>query len=73
MPRFSNPQAPQTIIRLRFADHPPSDGLRLSRAFHTTPDLWLTLQKNYDLWQAENGSKAWQMVKPISPQSLHVN
>ncbi|MBS1258796.1 MAG: putative HTH-type transcriptional regulator YbaQ [Candidatus Scalindua arabica] len=23
--------------------------LRLSRAFDTTPDLWLNLQKNYDL------------------------
>jgi len=45
--------------------------LRLSRAFDTTPDLWLTLQKNYDLWQAKHVTKAWQMVKPISPQLLH--
>ena len=29
----------------------PEMALRLSRAFHTTPDLWLNLQKNYDLWQ----------------------
>lgn len=26
--------------------------LRLSKAFDTTPDLWLNLQKNYDLWHA---------------------
>ena len=49
----------------------PHMALRLSRAFDTTPDLWLTLQKNYDLWHAEHVSKAWQMVKPISPQLLH--
>lgn len=24
--------------------------LRLSRAFDTTPDLWMNLQKKYDLW-----------------------
>jgi addiction module HigA family antidote len=32
----------------------PDMALRLSRAFDTTPDLKLNLQKNYDLWQAEN-------------------
>ena len=49
----------------------PDMALRLSRAFDTTPDLWLSLQKNYDLWQAKHVSKAWQTVKPISPQLLH--
>jgi addiction module HigA family antidote len=49
----------------------PDMALRLSRAFDTTPDLWLSLQKNYDLWQAEYRSTAWQTVKPISPQLLH--
>lgn len=49
----------------------PDMALRLSRAFDTTPDLWLTLQKNYDLWQAEHASGAWRMVKPIPPQLLH--
>ena len=29
--------------------------LRLGKAFTTTPELWLNLQRNYDLWQA--GSK----------------
>jgi addiction module HigA family antidote len=28
----------------------PDMALRLSRAFGTTPDLWLNLQTNYDLW-----------------------
>lgn len=26
---------------------------KLSEALATTPDLWLNLQKKYDLWQAE--------------------
>jgi antitoxin HigA-1 len=49
----------------------PDMALRLSRAFETTPDLWLNLQKNYDLWQAENASDEWQRVKPISSELLH--
>ncbi len=27
--------------------------LRLAKAFGTTPTLWLNLQRNYDLWNAE--------------------
>ena len=26
--------------------------LRLGKAFNTTAELWLNLQRNYDLWQA---------------------
>jgi antitoxin HigA-1 len=32
--------------------------------------LWLNLQKNYDLWSAENASKEWQKVKPLSQKTL---
>jgi len=39
--------------------------LRLSRAFNTTPDLWLNLQKNHDLWHAAHDSKDWQRVRPV--------
>lgn len=46
----------------------PDMALRLSRAFDTTPDFWLNLQKNYDLWQAEHTSNEWQRVKPLSHQ-----
>jgi addiction module HigA family antidote len=49
----------------------PDMALRLSRAFDTTPDFWLNLQKNYDLWQAETSSKEWQKVKPIPLNLLH--
>ena len=39
--------------------------LRLSRAFKTTPELWLNLQRNYDLWHASNDSRDWQNVQPL--------
>ena len=45
--------------------------LRLSRAFDTTPDLWMNLQQNFDLWKAENSSNAWQAVKPLGSELLH--
>ena len=51
----------------------PDMALRLSRAFDTTPIFWLNLQKNYDLWQAENVSNEWQSVKPFPSQLLHAN
>ena len=51
----------------------PDMALRLSRAFDTTPIFWLNLQKNFDLWQAENISNKWQSVEPLSPQLLHAN
>jgi addiction module HigA family antidote len=49
----------------------PDMALRLSRAFDTTPDLWLMLQKNFDLYLAEQTSNDWLMVEPFSPQLLH--
>ena len=39
--------------------------LRLSRAFDTTPELWLNLQRNYYLWHTANETTAWQAIKPI--------
>ncbi len=30
-----------------------SMALRLSKAFGTTPELWLNMQQNYDLWRAK--------------------
>ncbi|MFN0118473.1 MAG: HigA family addiction module antitoxin [Elusimicrobiota bacterium] len=40
--------------------------LRLSKAFVTTPQLWLNLQKNYDLWHASHHSRAWMKVHQIA-------
>ena len=40
--------------------------LRLSKAFGTTPELWLNLQQNHDLWHAWHGSRAWQRVRVLA-------
>jgi addiction module HigA family antidote len=50
----------------------PDMALRLSRALNTTPDLWLNLQKNYDLWQASHGSTDWQNVQSIIPPAANL-
>ncbi len=44
----------------------PDMALRLAMAFDTSPDLWMNLQKNYDLWQAEHLSNEWRKVKPLA-------
>lgn len=49
----------------------PDMALRLARAFDTTPDLWLNLQKNFDLWNAEHASSDWKSVRQLSAQLLH--
>jgi len=41
----------------------PDMALRLSRAFDTSPELWINLQRNYDLWRARNESSEWLAVK----------
>jgi len=40
--------------------------LRLSRAFNTTAELWLNLQRNYDLWHAAEESDDWKKVEIIA-------
>jgi hypothetical protein len=34
----------------------PGHGIRLSKAFGRSPESWLQLQLQYDLWQAEQRS-----------------
>jgi addiction module HigA family antidote len=41
----------------------PSIAVRLAEAFGTTPNLWLNLQQNYDLWIEKNEKPH----KPIIP------
>lgn len=54
----------------------PDMALRLFSAFNTSPDLWLNLQKTFDLWQASNYSHDWKRVQPIRqpdpPDRLHL-
>jgi addiction module HigA family antidote len=39
--------------------------LRLSMALDTTPELWLNLQRNYDLWHTANETTDWRTITPI--------
>jgi antitoxin HigA-1 len=47
-------------------DVTPDMALRLSKAFNTTPELWLNLQRNYDLWEAAHKSNDWKLVEAIA-------
>ena len=40
----------------------PDMALRLSKAFNTTPELWLNLQQTYDLWHTAHSTKGWMTV-----------
>ncbi len=49
----------------------PEMALRLSRAFpNTTPESWLTLQRNYDLWQSVHTSSDWKLVQAVGEESV---
>lgn len=39
--------------------------LKLSKAFKTSPQLWLNLQSNYDLWQANQDNEEVKRVKVL--------
>lgn len=44
----------------------PDMALRLSKALDTTPELWLNLQQNYDLWYASRKSIEWKNIEEIA-------
>ncbi len=41
--------------------------LRLSKAFNTTPELWLNLQLKYNLWVAEQKCAGLEEIKLLVP------
>lgn len=43
-----------SAILNRRAGISPAMAHRLAKAFDTTPELWVNLQAQYDLWQARN-------------------
>ncbi|MDR1657284.1 MAG: HigA family addiction module antidote protein [Deltaproteobacteria bacterium] len=45
----------------------PDMALRLSKAFRTTPEMWLKLKTVHDLWEAEQLDSGWNEVEPIRP------
>jgi addiction module HigA family antidote len=48
-----------------------SMALRLSKAFGTTPELWLNMQQNYDLWKAKKKTKL-SKVKILFEASISI-
>jgi antitoxin HigA-1 len=47
-------------------DISPEFALRLSKAFNTTPGLWINLQSKYDLWELEqNQAKVEELLKNV--------
>ncbi len=47
----------------------PDMALRLSRAFGTSPELWLNLQQSYDLWRVSHESRAWERARVFMEHS----
>ena len=47
---------------------------RLARAFGTSPEMWLGLQQDVDLWDTHHGSrKTWKTEKRMGPFWAHSN
>ncbi len=45
----------------------PDMALRLSKAFNTSPELWLNMQAKYDLWIAEQESTGLEKISLLIP------
>ena len=48
-----------------------SMALRLSKAFGTTPELWINMQQNYDLWRAKKKTRL-SKVKVLFEASISI-
>ena len=48
----------------------PEMALRLAKAFDTTPDLWITLQRNFDLYRASQKIDVNKVVKQIYSSTI---
>ena len=46
----------------------PEMAMRFAKAIGTTPQLWLNLQNNYDLWHLSHGkSETFASIHPLVP------
>jgi len=43
----------------------PQMALKLAKAFKTTPQYWMNLQTNYDLWHASKNEETVNQVKAL--------
>ena len=45
----------------------PEMALRLAQAFpNSTPESWINVQRNYDLWQVAHQTSAWRTIQPVT-------
>ncbi|HEU5291096.1 MAG TPA: HigA family addiction module antitoxin [Cyclobacteriaceae bacterium] len=49
----------------------PEMAVRLSEAFDTTPDLWLNLQANYDLWKVKQSRTVRKVTRFFKVKKVH--
>jgi addiction module HigA family antidote len=49
----------------------PDMALRLSVTFNTTPELWLNMQSNHDLWKVSHESGDWKKAKRMIIAETH--
>jgi len=49
----------------------PDMALRLSVTFDTTPELWLNIQSNYDLWKVSHESVGWKKAQRMIIAETH--
>jgi len=49
----------------------PDMALRLSITFDTTPELWLNMQSNHDLWKVSHESADWKKAQRMVIAQTH--
>ena len=50
----------------------PAMALRLAKAFATTPELWLNMQQNYNLWMERKRTKISKVKVLVENDSVSV-
>jgi len=52
----------------------PEMALRLAQAFpNSTPESWINLQRNYDLWQVAHRTSVWRAIRPVVESAGYSN
>ena len=49
----------------------PDMALRLSVTLDTSPELWLNLQSNHDLWKVSHESEGWKKAQRMMMTEVH--
>ena len=64
-------QTMSTILNER-AGVSPEMALRLSKAFDTTPELWIAMQRNYDLYKASLSFSPKRRIKRVYKSTIQM-